>query len=853
MDLSEKFERQCKLEMESFSLGVERYLLNKKKIDSNIDKDNTLLIPEQRLMQRYLEEISKTMKKVLWRRGRGGSKVTRECKEFLKEFDTDRLAFVTLRFCFNIAPDDNLVNVCRKLGNQIEKDYDYLMFQEMAPGYLSKVERNIRSFHLKYRHKVLSHASKKVKLLNEQHEVSETGIPLLNWSGEKQFHMGKILIEIVTQTKPSLFKTDYIRKVKKISSVKYGFLNAKRLRLIRSKECQRILEIAHEHLKDLVPLTYPSIIEPKPWETGYGGGFHTQYKSLRTFLLKSRNDIVMENAIEQGVDTVIQALNIIQNTKFRINKRILETLKVAQTMGIGALPAPDCNRVEVNGRYPLEEDSHWTNEEFEQLKQLKDPELFRWIAEKAQAHDIWNRNMSKRQSLIWKLKIANKFKNEPELYYVWTCDYRGRIYCLQPFINPQMDDSGKALLEFTEGKPLGEHGLKWLMIHGANEFGYDKATLKERVKWVEDHELEIINSAKRPLDGMKFWCDADDPFCFLAFCFEYTDYLEDPENFISHLPVQTDGTCSGLQHYSALLRDQIGGQVVNLTPTVEKSDVYSEVAQIVNVELQKNLKEGGDEGKYAKAWLKVRVDRKICKRNVMTFCYGATRNGFTQQLIEHIMKEGIRLDDINDEFKACNYLAGVNWGAISKTLVKSVEGMKLLQKIGFFMASLGLDIQWNNEVGLRVTQVYPKTISKQIKTWWGGTLLKPRFIKPDISGKRDCVGNRNGIAPNYIHSLDASHLMKTAIAAHKEGIRAFSFIHDSFGTHAADMQVMSRILRETFVEMYSKDLLTKFINDVRQQVPTDALEKFEKIVEEYKPIMGTLDIKSVLDSPYFFS
>ena len=21
----------------------------------------------------------------------------------------------------------------------------------------------------------------------------------------------------------------------------------------------------------------------------------------------------------------------------------------------------------------------------------------------------------------------------------------------------------------------------------------------------------------RPLDGMKFWCDADDPFCFLAF------------------------------------------------------------------------------------------------------------------------------------------------------------------------------------------------------------------------------------------------------------------------------------------------------------------------------------------------
>jgi DNA-directed RNA polymerase len=856
MDLSEKFERQCTLEMESFSLGIDRYLMHKHKIDSNTDKDNTLLKPEQKLMQGYLVEISKTVNKVIFRKGRGGSKITRECKEFLRVFDTDRLSFVTLRYCFNVTPEDNLVAVCRKLGNQIEKDYDYLMFQEKAPGYLSKVEKNIRSFHLKYRHKVLSHASKKVKIQDKDGKVIETGIPILNWTPEKQFHIGKILIEIVTQTKPCLFKTDYIHKRKNVSNVKHGFINVKQLRLIRTKECQEILEKAHEYLKELAPLSYPCIINPKPWEGTHGGGFHTQYKSLRTQLLRSHYPNPIQNAGEHGVDIVTQSLNIIQDTKFKINKRVLKVLKVAQTMGIGGLPAPDCDRVEVNGRYPLEEDTPWTNEEFQQLKELKDPELFRWIAEKAAAHDIWNRNMSKRQSLIWKLKIAHKFKNEPELYYVWNCDYRGRIYCKQPFINPQMDDSGKALLEFTEGKPLGKHGLQWFCIHGANEFGFDKASLDERVQWVEDNKAKIVESADNPIDGKRFWCDADDPFCFLAFCFEYADYKRDPKSFVSYLPVQTDGTCSGLQHYSALLRDSNGGQVVNLIPGIEKSDVYAEVAEIVNKKLQEEQKDGGDNGKYATAWLKVGVDRKICKRNVMTFCYGATRNGFSQQLIDHIMKEGINLGnsfEIVDEFKACNYLAGINWNAIKETLVKSVEGMKLLQKIGFFMAGQGLDIQWTNEVGLRVTQVYPKTISKRIKTWWGGVLIKPRFAKPDSSGEKDCVGNRNGIAPNYIHSLDASHLMKTAIACHDEGITAFSFIHDSFGTHAADMEVMSRILRETFVEMYSKDLLTKFVDDVRQQVPVDALEEFEEIIQEYMPTMGDLDVSCVRDSSYFFS
>ena len=55
----------------------------------------------------------------------------------------------------------------------------------------------------------------------------------------------------------------------------------------------------------------------------------------------------------------------------------------------------------------------------------------------------------------------------------------------------------------------------------------------------------------------------------LAACMEIRDALAsgDPTLYHSHLPVQMDGSCNGLQHYAALSRDAVGGRAVNLTPT----------------------------------------------------------------------------------------------------------------------------------------------------------------------------------------------------------------------------------------------------------------------------------------------
>ena len=62
--------------------------------------------------------------------------------------------------------------------------------------------------------------------------------------------------------------------------------------------------------------------------------------------------------------------------------------------------------------------------------------------------------------------------------------------------------------------------------------------------------------------------------------------------------------------------------------------------------------------------------------------------------------------------------------------------------------------------------------------------------------------------PNYIHSLDASHMLKSAIACDKAGL-TFASVHDSFWTHPCDVDTMNVILREAFVRMHQGDLIEK--------------------------------------------
>jgi DNA-directed RNA polymerase len=103
----------------------------------------------------------------------------------------------------------------------------------------------------------------------------------------------------------------------------------------------------------------------------------------------------------------------------------------------------------------------------------------------------------------------------------------------------------------------------------------------------------------------------------------------------------------------------------------------------------------------------------------------------------------------------------------------------------------------------------------------------------------------NGIAPNFIHSLDATHLVMTTCKLPKD--LNLCVIHDSFATHATDIETLRGILKGTFVELYDG---RNYLQELR-----DSLPELPEGHEGYPPVpaLGDLDVREVLKSEYLFS
>jgi DNA-directed RNA polymerase len=68
--------------------------------------------------------------------------------------------------------------------------------------------------------------------------------------------------------------------------------------------------------------------------------------------------------------------------------------------------------------------------------------------------------------------------------------------------------------------------------------------------------------------------------------------------------------------------------------------------------------------------------------------------------------------------------------------------------------------------------------------------------------------HRSAIAPNIIHSLDATHLRMVARRLKELGLPMI-FIHDSFATHCQYRSILYDIIVETFIELYSREYLAE--------------------------------------------
>ena len=731
----------------------------------------------------------------------------------LAEVEPEVLALITGKHIINtITQYKPLTATCISLGGKIETEISLRNFKSLNPELYETVKADLdkRSFNYTYKRRKLRESAKRDEVMKWE-----------EWTTPVKLHVGIRLVELM------IYATGLIE-------IGTETVKHKKAKIIKQTEKTREWIKNRNGFNELLNPEYlPTVMPPKAWSTVTGGGYWT--KELPELdLVKQKNKLFKKELENFDMPEVYSAVNTMQNTPYKINKFILHVMQEAWDKGlaVGGMP-PNVNYDIPNKPHDIETNSASRKE---------------WKKKAVMVHTENARMFSKRLLYAKIMWLADKFKDYATLYFPLQLDFRGRAYCVPAFLNYQSITGAKALLSFAHGKEITKEnkGDYWLAIHGANMFGEDKISLQERVEWVNKNEDWILKCAEDPMNNRK-WEDASNAYQFLAFCDEWSKFKKEGYGFVSHIPVSVDGSCNGLQVYSLMLRDSKAGKLVNLLPTDKPQDIYQLVADAV---IEKLKVDAAENKPYAQLWLDYGIKRSTTKRSIMTICYGSTRYSCTDFVIEDLTKrkdKGENHPFTDDLFRPASYLAGVIWESIGDNLKSARIGMDYLQTIARVVAREQLPVHWVTPVGFPVYQSYPEMKSKRVKAMLMGEVIKPRInTETDLTDK---LRMGNGVAPNLVHSVDSAAMMKTVNIAHKNGIKNFCNVHDSFGTTAGDVEVLNQSLRQAFITMFTEhDILSEFRNDVMKQLPVELHAKLPEV-----PNKGDLDINQLRDSEFFFA
>jgi DNA-directed RNA polymerase len=184
------------------------------------------------------------------------------------------------------------------------------------------------------------------------------------------------------------------------------------------------------------------------------GGFLLNNVELNNSLIIPNYELKLQSSILKD-NIIYNMVNYLSNVSYKINTQVLNFI-LDYDKKFNLL-------IDMETKHPLE---------------LKDK------LKKNEVKILESHKSLKRLQLII-INLALLFQNVPRFYFPVKLDNRGRIYCDVNYLNYQGIELAKSLLLFGEGKKIDKtdkNSINYLKIYGANCYGLDKKSFKDRQK-----------------------------------------------------------------------------------------------------------------------------------------------------------------------------------------------------------------------------------------------------------------------------------------------------------------------------------------------------------------------------------
>jgi len=769
---------QIKLEREAIRHGVDRLCKNTNDLQDKEYASATVygIASIEQLLPLVVERIEQTNNRI--HHGRTG-RAFAEIKQFLVDLEPMAAAGIALKVAF-----DKIFSTkeeSHKLVNVCDAIGHALENECQMRHYERNAPGLLNCLKKNYWHKSIGTQQKLtvIRTMMNRCEVKEWK----SWGVVNRVKLGGWLLDCIIEVSSWFTKHNQRRGTKTVQYV------------IPTPEFIQVKDKLMQDAELFAPLAWPMLIEPNDWTNDKKGGYLLNEVMMGHDMVR-RGD----NTLIQG-ETPIQFLNKIQKVAYRLNSFIVDVAEQLYKLehAVGKfLPI-------INYDLPPKPFDIADNKNARKDYRRRAAEVMNLNAQQ------FKRSCRTRMTL----EAVQRFKDVEQFFIPWSFDYRGRAYPIPAFLTPQDTDFGKSLLRFAKEAFMTPEAELWLAFQVATTYGLDKATMTDRLEWTHNNHKLITLIVSDPIGNIHEWENADEPWQFLAACEEYYHCVIECDRQYTGLPVATDATCSGLQILAGLARDKSTAKLVNVLPSDKPQDAYKVVAETATP--------------FCPESIRPYMDRKVVKRVVMTIPYNAKPYSNRGYIKEALLEKGVEIEkeDLTKTVTAVRH-------AMDEIVPGPMRVMKWIEiEVDRAISQGHTELKWVTPSGFVVRQ---KLMKKNIQAVSLQLLGRCKMnVAVDDSDQVDKSHHKNATAPNLIHSLDAS-LLHLSVLRFDAPI---ALIHDSVLCRATDMDILSGLVRETYMHLFAEH---DYLRDFAAQIGA----------ESEPPIIGDLEPESVIESTYFF-